>query len=364
MLFTYSPKALLKNWLNPTIIEILEDGMESIMNNEQPRDWPEIIPVQFRNQLKNRSGINTRIQKVWDSFKELEKDEQIRLFVSLHQQTALPTNLSDDSECIKITYFPDAVKDSIKDLFNFLFEKQLISIKENNTCLRDFHYKEIYNNADERLCPFCGLSYLRAPTAPRHALDHYMPISLYPFVGADLRNLSPMCDECNSSFKKQIDILYDEENNRTPCVDPYAGPTFKISLINSEAFEGEIEKGIRLPKWKIDILGGTDKLSDNWNRIFQIKKRYERDILNSEFRSWLEHFVKWFIHQPTKYVTPNDNIHYQLEQYIETVIQEGLADRAFLKAQVFMLILNEINQPEKKEDMLAFLNLIIEIYSS
>lgn len=364
MLFIYPKTALAQNWLNPSIIYILESGMTSIINNKEPTKWPTIIPESVRNILKSRSGIKSRLQSVWESFKNLDRDEQIKLINALNQQISLPNNFSDDSICTQITLFSDEIRDSIKELFKFLFEEQLLSIKIDGECLRDIHYKEIYSNAPERLCPFCGLSYLRSPNAPRHALDHYMPISLYPFVGADLRNLSPMCDECNSSFKKQIDILYDENHNRMHCVDPYSGPIFKISLINSKSFEGEICKGMHLPKWQIDIIGGTTNLSNNWDRIFQIKKRYERDILNAEFRSWLEHFAKWFIRQPNKYNGFEDNINYHLNEYIETVIQEGLADRAFLKAQVFNFILNEINQHEKKEDMLGFLNLMIDIYKS
>lgn len=76
------------------------------------------------------------------------------------------------------------------------------------------------------------------PDVPRHDLDHYLAISRYPFSGTNLKNLTPMGDRCNSSYKLALDILYDPNGNRLPCYDPYGDVTASFSLEGSELFGG------------------------------------------------------------------------------------------------------------------------------
>lgn len=357
MLFTYSPQSLAENWLNSTIVSILSNGMQAILNGEEVPRWPDMIPIDRQEILKNRRGIRDRLTKFWQEFSNLEQPNQTALITALEQQTSLPNILFNDVECIGINNFPDGIKDAADNLFRFLFEEQLTTIKIGNRCLRDIHYESIYSNIPSRICPFCGLGYLRAPGAPRHALDHYMPISKYPFAGADFRNLPPMCSECNSDFKKNTDILVDEHNHRRHCVDPYSGPFFEISLAESVPFAGNIQGAIRLPRWEIKFVGNPQEQAENWNRIFKIKERYERDVLNADFRSWLEHFAFWYSNN--YFSNSGDNIAASIPEYITIVIQGGLADRAFLKSEVFRLIENECHHPERGDDIKMFLHLLI-----
>ena len=99
--------------------------------------------------------------------------------------------------------------------------------------------------------------------APRHALDHYMPVSLYPFAGADLRNLPPMCDACNSRFKGTADILYDNDGNRRRCFDPYAGPVYEVSLTDSALCDAETGCALREPIWNIQFIGEPPVRADH-----------------------------------------------------------------------------------------------------
>ena len=61
MLFTYTPLSLEENWLNSTIINILNVSMRSILNGGDVSSWPDIIPPNRRLQLQTRSGIRDRI---------------------------------------------------------------------------------------------------------------------------------------------------------------------------------------------------------------------------------------------------------------------------------------------------------------
>lgn len=358
MLFTYSNKALSENWLNPLIVQILNDGMLTIISGYQVSEWPKIIPSFYRSKLRKRSGIKKRLIKFWSEFENLEQLEQQAMLEALTQQTSLPNILLNDKACAKIDTFPEGIKNATVDLFRFLFDEQLTSLKVGDKCIRDVHYHSIYTEIPSRICPFCGLGHFRAPGAPRNALDHYMPISRYPFVGADLRNLPPMCSECNSDFKGNKDILFDELGQRQQCVDPYNGPFFSVSLADSLLFAGSVQDALHLPIWNINFFGGTQEIAENWDRVFKIRERYKRDVLDAEFRSWLQHFVFWYLAQPNIQKTGHDVAAY-LPEYIETVIQDNLADRAFLKVEVFRLLNNECKNIERGQDMREFLEILI-----
>lgn len=353
MLFTYSTRSLAENWLNQTVIQILTFGMQEIINGRTAPPWPGIIPTERKLQLKARSGIGKRIRFFWEQFTLLDRPKQEALLEALGQQTRLPDILFDDATCTRIDRFPDDIQEATIGLFRFLFEEQLISIKVSDKCLRDIHYTVIHTDIPSRICPFCGLGYFRAPGAPRHALDHYMPITKYPFIGSDFRNLPPMCSECNSDFKKSTDILYDGNGIRLRCVDPYKGPTFKISLANSLPFEGPVRDGIQLPLWKIEFIGGPNEQAENWDRIFKIRERYSRDVLNTEFRSWLAHFVSWFLGSRDGEKS-GEEIVVSIPDYIANVIQDGFSERAFLKAEVFRLFYSKCLTPEYAEEMKYF----------
>jgi len=358
MLFTYSPQALLENWLNQTIVQILNDGMLRIIGGHQVVAWPSVIPVARRSKLKSRTGIRKRLEKFWIEFIALNLATQEVLLETLSQQSCLPDVLFNNSTCVEIDRFPDGIRDATVDLFRFLFEEQLTTINIGSECLRDVHYTAIYAAFPSRVCPFCGLGHFRAPGAPRHALDHYMPITKHPFVGADFRNLPPMCSECNSDFKKNIDILRDKRGRRRRCVDPYNGPIFRVSLAKSLPFAGSVKNGIHLPKWNIQFKGGPQSEAENWDRIFKIRERYERDVLNAEFRSWLEHFVHWYV-RGNHGGNGGNEIAAAIPEYIDTVIQDGLADKAFLKAEVFRMLRNECLSYQRGEDMKAFLEVLV-----
>ncbi len=332
--------------------------MHAILDGREIPTWENMIPEARRAELRPRHGIKKRVKVFFEKFADLVRPIQENLVDALRQQTSLPNVLFDDSVCTEISVFPEEIRKATTDLFKFLFDEQLTSIIVGNECLRDIQYSAIYTDLPSRICPFCGVGHFRAPGAPRHALDHYMPISRYPFVGADLRNLPPMCSECNSDFKKNIDILKNDAGLRERCVDPYSGPVYRVTLTGSLPFAGRIHDGIRLPQWEIQLVDGPYEQAENWDRIFKIRDRYKRDILDAEFRSWLEHFAYWYVAGNHGLVS-GDAISASIPEYIDTVIQYGYADKAFLKAETFRLLRDECENPDRGPDMKSFLEILI-----
>ena len=358
MLYSYVEEALDQNWLNPTLVEVLTCGMDRIDRGAEPVDWPDCVPVDKRAALSGRSGFRDRLKNFWTAYKALSNPEKDVAREAIFQQTNLPDILTNDGPCTKISGLPASFVRSTDQLFKYMFG-QLSTLKVDEESIRDLQYKAIYSAAPHKICPYCGLNYFRAPGAPRVALDHFLPISLYPFAGADLRNLAPACDECNSRFKKDKDVIWSTTGTRQRCSDPYGGPVFQVDLSASRLLAGNKLRGAQLPLWQINFVGGPPEQAEAWDSIYDIKRRYSRDVLDADLISWIEHFARWFVREFGRGKSADEVVD-ELPKYIDNVIQDGIADRAFLKAEAFRAIQAGCNDPHLGDDVRAWLWAFVE----
>jgi hypothetical protein len=205
------------------------------------------------------------------------------------------------------------------------------------------------------ICPFCGYEYFDAPGAPRHDLDHFLPISRYPFAGANLRNLVPAGDRCNRVYKGSANILVAEDGHRRRCFDPYGAKFAAVSLEGSDIFA---RRGGSLPAWNIDI--GDSAEAATWNAVWKVKERYRRDVLDADYHSWLTHFAEWCRRSQRPTATATE-IRTALRDYVQTVIQEGFSDRGFLKRALFEMLSDVSN---KEPDGNRLISLLIDLTSA
>lgn len=106
-----------------------------------------------------------------------------------------------------------------------------------------------------------------------------------------------ICDECNSRFERDCDVLFDNRGQRRRCSYSYAGSTYGVQLSSSVLFAGNEVKGFRLPRWEIELVGGPPEQAQTWDVVFRIGERYKRDVLDADFLSWIDHFANWFVRQ-------------------------------------------------------------------
>jgi hypothetical protein len=85
------------------------------------------------------------------------------------------------------------------------------------------------------------------------------------------------------------------------------------------------------------LYGESPEEAETWDAIYRIKERYIRDVLDEDFLSWIGQFASWFVYEFGPGKNP-DEVATQLPRYIESVIQERIEDRTFLKAEAFRLI--------------------------
>ena len=357
MLFCYVADANDDNWLHETILQMLFAGMDAIDGGGAASQWPQCIPADRVDELAGRTGLRDRLASFLGFYEQLSQQEREAVRAAIPIQNAFPALFDGESDWVRLSDLPDGIRVPAKELFEYLF-KLLVP-----TGLRDKHYKKIYAALPARVCPFCGVERLDAPGQPREDLDHYLPLSIYPFAGANLRNLSPMGGRCNTSFKHTADIIFDSESHaRRRCSDPYGGPTFEISLANSVPFAGEKVGSISCPAWHIDLMGDDPEAASTWNSVFKIKERYILSHLNPEFRDWMSHFANWcaLLGQP---VANRDEMVAIIEQYLSMSIQEGMADSAFLKRAMFRMLRDRCADGGQSDRLVQWLSDLISIHS-
>lgn len=353
MLFPLSAVALNHNWIGPLVTATISQGMMAIDAGQALPVWPpQGIPANRQSWLTRHSGFNKKIKKFFGEYRKLTVPHRTLVQQALADQINLPAILSNQQACAGVSSMV-GIKKTVDELFEYAFG-QLSCNDDSGSPVRDRHYSDIYDHLPDRICPFCGLSPLRGKLGPRHHLDHWMAISLYPFAGADLRNLCPMCDTCNATFKGKKDILHSAAKVRRRSANPYQGPTYQVALSNSEWGKGNSRRNYSLPRWQIDFVGNPLEEAETWDDVLNIRSRYRDDVLDPEFFPWLNHFARWF-NGETQFGRTPQGITQSFQPYIDRIIQERFAENAFLKAEVFRFLKSTCQSPNHGRDATGLL---------
>ena len=328
MFFGYPAAALNHNWLHETLCSTIRTIHENMKCGIPIPKWPDLLPQQFRESLQDRTGLRDRLNSYVVVVRDLSRKERERILGALLDQNEIDKLVSCSSDCESIDDFPESVRVLARDLFSFAFDL-LTSVG-----IRDLHYRCIYDNVRFHLCPFCGCEYFDAPGAPREALDHYLPISKYPFASVNLRNLVPMGNKCNSRYKLSRDILISDDGVRRRSYFPYGKvPAISLCLDRSVPFVGTDGE---LPRWDIQFDNESEEVN-TWLEVFSIRDRYARDVLDEGFKAWLGEFSAWC--RVTSITdTDDDTVRDSISRYALYLSYYGLNDRGFLKCAVFRMV--------------------------
>lgn len=154
------------------------------------------------------------------------------------------------------------------------------------------HYKAFTTENDDGICPFCGISDIKGPDDEhRDAYDHYFPKGIYPFSALNFYNLVPMCNECNSTYKLQLDPIFTDTKDRTSRVLAYnpfdvdhVTPTFSIVVTNPDH--------ATLSKDDILISAASPECDEqlaSWFRVFGLEARYKSQLTKKKKgRHWIQ----------------------------------------------------------------------------
>lgn len=290
--------------------------------------------------------FNSSIEKIYDEF--LVLSEEYREF--LKEKYAINNSIESlctDKELEPITYQeiekqqPNLAK-VLKDFYSKLYGKDSpFNLKIfgflNSELIADYDYNFMKEN-NLGICPYCGILHLKGNNhSYREAYDHYIPKGLYPFNVVNFRNLTPMCNECNSTYKlkkvpvKKIDPITKEEL-RTLAFYPYAEDHPKLQLeikLKSAKINALKPSQIEL---NVSAEGNHVEQIDSWKRVFEIEERYKAILCNkNEGIAWFSNI--WDEFENAKELSKIEDAETYYQNILKDSSKRPLANKGFIKSK-------------------------------
>lgn len=353
MLFAYDQTANADNWLHDCMVDVLRSELAKIDQGLAPTKWPDVIPPTHRPRLRRRSSVRDRMAKFLTEYSALSPDRRVDVRTAIVDQNRLGELFRNEIDCPRQCDLPKSIRKPTEALFETLFG--LLT----DFGLRDTQYSVIYTSLNSRVCAFCGCEFFDPPALKRHDLDHYLARSIYPFAASNLRNLAPMGDRCNKSYKGGQDMLRNDLGTRRKCSDPFVGPVASISLRDSVPFA---RNNGRLPRWEIALLDDCEELQ-TWDAVFSIRARYAKAVLDPEYSGWLDEFARWCA-SPLVPTQSSEPVQKLLDLYLAHCVPEGLSDRAFLRRAAFEMLRDKCDDADVGPDVVAHLRDVVSLYAT
>ena len=318
------------------MIALVAETLDARARQVAARKWEAMLPPAHGEALRHRYRLRSLYVDLTEQAETLSVAQATSALASVRVPNYYNKVLSGAVEYRSSLDLTEEFVASLRALVEFAFTLlgQLNDADTSELSIRDALYRRVYEAMPAHFCPFCGIDRFDAPhpDMPRHSLDHYLPISLYPMFGIHLPNLVPMCERCNSRFKGSADILTAEGGGVRRCVDPYGGRTAKISLMQSSPFGAEEDD--QLPVWVIQF-DPDDEVFETWDEVFDIRLRYRESLLKPEYKPWLEDFGNW-VRDSQLNVADNQAASDALRRW--ATLCDPLRDLGFVKRPMFEML--------------------------
>lgn len=211
--------------------------------------------------------------------------------------------------------FSKEIKSFFKNLYEQVFKQT------------DFHLNSHYDKfftSNDKLCPFCGLNPLEKDSSNhRDDYDHYLPKEKYPFNAINLKNLYPMCGDCNKKWKKTNNPIHDGVSQKQAffyynnAVDPIVD--ISVNFINTDIQNLDLNITFSSATQQNEI--------DSWDRIFSTSRRYKDILLHEQIGK------KWLRFEKAQYDRSiQQNSYYSVQSTIYLAKSDRLGDKNFIKA--------------------------------
>lgn len=351
MFYNYPVEATQQNWVSEALIGAVTLAVNKLREGSTAPKFKDAIKGEHRAQFLVGSKFQELYDKFVDRCKGLAPADLSQVSAALLDQNNIPGVYKSIVSCCSIKNTLPEVHEAAKQLFEHAFEKLSVWKTPGSTItVRASYHQLVDSHLSHGSCPFCGYEPLEAPDPDlvNPDLDHYLAISIYPFAGVNLRNLTAMGAVCNRSYKGAQDILFDEDNQRVDCLDPYGNEQVSVSLkgttILSDAGGG--------PKWVIQF--NPDAGSHNWRRIFELESRLRSNVLERHHRRWLKDFITYSREKDIDVSTKEGALN-AVEQFICVCGFETFPVIAQLKTSFFDLVHSALTDPAQVDRMHNFL---------
>ena len=242
----------------------------------------EIITAFHYSPTKGGDYFVSKIEEIYSKFKTLSTNDIEKLKRWYEANNNIEKLCVNDPSTVPVTYnelkyFDEELSGILESFFKKLYGTEILSLKPLSLKIGkiDEHYDYFMKNNNKGKCPYCGINDIKGIYhSKREAYDHYLPIGTYPFNSINFKNLAPMCNECNSSYKLAKDPLYDCKKNRRKAFYSYMSeePEIKIELeIQNKDIANIAPEDINL---KINSENYPEEVQ-TWKELFGIEERYK-----------------------------------------------------------------------------------------
>jgi hypothetical protein len=355
MLYGYPEEATQENWLHDCLTQLVGEIHARVEAGAAAPAWPDVLPGAYRAVLEKRTGLRDRLVTYEDALRALDAGVCEQLRIAVDKQNKIPGLLSNATDCDRAVDFPSDAAKALEGLYGYAFgllselrtrDPGAISTEQG---IRDRQYAIVFELLPSRSCPFCGCERIDPPKrsivrdpAKREDLDHYLPRSIYPFAGVNLRNLVPMGKKCNQDYKRDIDPVRNRDGGGRRAYDPYLPiPALSVDLAQTDLF-GDGGN----PRWRLRLEPASAEL-DTWNDIFEIQRRWIEGVLEQEYNEWLRLFAGEYRRRHSDVVAEPILLE-ELELAHERARDQGYSDQAFLRAAVFRVLLERCRARDAK----------------
>ncbi len=284
--------------------------------------------------LKDNRNLKHYVQAIYNLFATLD-DKSKAAILSGFRINEQVEELCNDTSLVPYTYddlttINETLSKQFKDLCDYLYDGLLGNKNFTDKHQTKRHHFDTFCEENKmEVCPFCGIFPMESPNTKRmNDYDHFLPQLAYPFLSICFRNLSPMCDKCNS-IKSTKSPLY-KDGKRRLAFYPYDASIPKI----------EVNVSLKIPFFRgqlgIDdlevILECEDKERTNtWDDLFDIRHQYA-DKISQCINTWLI-TLRGDYKEFGQGVDSNEFVRKKLATYENIEIR--LSDAKFLKHAIF-----------------------------
>jgi len=254
-----------------------------------------LVPSWFKPVYNRCPGVKTKFETLFKALKRLNKTKQSEL-ITIYTASKNVQNICSDLTYIYngVDKYDKTIRKPLKSLFEFLFNETVGTavFKTNAKMHIDDHYELFQTTNNVHVCPFCGLETYTVPKFRRAEYDHYLPISIYPWLGVNFNNLVPMGDHCNGK-KNASNILYADyaTSMRRLVWYPYEWIHHSIVLTCKKKPTLADMSG----EWEVIFKASAPKNQDKiktWNDVFEIPLRF-----NEHIKTYHKRFIEDFAHK-------------------------------------------------------------------
>ncbi len=254
-----------------------------------------LVPMWFKPVYNRCPGVNAKFEKLFKAFKRLNKAKQTEIILVYKSSRDIQKICSDKTNIYKgIDKYDKPIREPLKNLFEFLFNSTVGTavFRANSGMHMDDHYELFQKKNIVHVCPFCGLETYTEPKFRRAEYDHYLPISIYPWLGVNFNNLVPMGDHCNGK-KNDTNIIYKEKAalNRREVWYPYEWINHSVILTCKKKPTLADMSGEWEVTFKASAIKNQEKIK-TWTDVFEIPLRF-----NEHIKRFHKGFIEDFAHK-------------------------------------------------------------------